>query len=551
MRISATIGAHGGKTLLAAAAGAGLTAAFPGIGAWYAAWGALALLLFAIRGAGPREGFLLGLLAGLVHYLSLLYWLAPTMQMYGGLAPGVSVAALILLSVYLSVYPALFSWMLTGICRRPAALAALAPVFWVGLEYARSRAFSGFPWALAGYSQYGRLDLIQIADVLGVYGVSGLIVLSNAVLCLLLLRLSGNRWQGAAITGRTAGAWLLLLAAAVGAALIYGGLRRGHLEQRMAEAETLEVAVVQGNIEQVLKWDKAFRSRSLEKYFTLSRRAKREHAPALIVWPETAAPFYFNYEADFREDLLETVAGITTSFLIGAPSVETGGERTVYFNSAYLVTPAGKVAGQYDKVHLVPFGEYVPFHRWLPFIETLVAQVGNFEAGTIGNTLSFRGTRIGMLICYESIFPRLSAEMTENGAGFLVNITNDAWFGKTAAPLQHFSMAVFRAVENRRALVRAANTGISGFIDPVGRIVRRSPLFEPAVLSEPVVRMEGLDTIYTRHGDFFAMGCLVATCALAVLYLFYYRKRSRDAAGIRMKNRQNRTESAKEGGAGP
>ncbi|MFO7837973.1 MAG: apolipoprotein N-acyltransferase, partial [Desulfosalsimonadaceae bacterium] len=304
----------------------------------------------------------------------------------------------------------------------------------------------------------------------------------------------------------------------------YGSLRLYAVDRRLAGAERLDVAVVQGNIDQMQKWDDAFRRLSLDRHFRLSQAAKNPE-PELIVWPETAVPFYFQYRREATERLLVRARQTGAALLIGAPSVEREGKKTAYYNSAYLISSEGEVLESYDKVHLVPFGEYVPFRKWLFFIDTLVAQVGNFESGEKGDTISRPPADIGMLICYEAIFPGLSAEMTKNGAAFLVNITNDAWFGNTGAPRQHFSMAVLRAVENRRSLVRAANTGISGFIDAAGRIKETSRLFEEAVKSRSIALIEDYRSFYTRYTDVFALACLVATGALLMLRLLIREKR--------------------------
>jgi len=198
-----------------------------------------------------------------------------------------------------------------------------------------------------------------------------------------------------------------------------------------------------------------------------------------------------------------------TYFVIGSPTVEVDKYREHYYNSAYLISPEGDIASRTDKVHLVPFGEYVPLKKWLPFIKHIVAQVGEFKSGEKGDTLKWAPANIGMLICYEIIFPELAAETVANHAGLLVNITNDAWFGKTSAPYQHLSMAIFRAVENRRSLVRAANTGISGFIDPAGRVLRRSGLFTEAAMTCPVPVIKDHFTFYNRHGNLLVLCCFL------------------------------------------
>ncbi len=211
------------------------------------------------------------------------------------------------------------------------------------------------------------------------------------------------------------------------------------------------------------------------------------------------------------------------TFLFGSPSFDRVNNRVEYYNSAYLISPKGDIYGRYDKAHLVPFGEYIPLKNWFPFLGKIVEHVGDFRPGKKGKTIEWGNHRIGLLICYEIIFPDLSRAMAKNQASLLINITNDAWYGRTSAPYQHFSMAVFRAVENRRALVRSANTGISGFIDPVGRVIDSTELFEDAVKTRTVPLIHET-SFYTRFGDVFAMGCL-AIIMLVILADFIRKKR--------------------------
>lgn len=510
--------------MLAGVTGILLTAGFPVIGMACSAWGALVFLLFAIRDTGPRKSFMLGLLAGMVHYLTLVYWLAPTMRIYGYLPLSLSLLLLILLAVYLALYSAFFAFLLAWTGRRPSMLLIFAPMFWVFLEYLRTRLFSGFPWGLLGYTQADQLSLIQFADIFGVYGVSAVILFANAALLLLVLAVLKKPWQGCRVKAWPAAAGCLAVLAALGAVLGYGNLRMYAMDQRLAAADTLDVAVIQGNIGQLHKWDRGFREATIKKYFDLSKIGENQ-SPELIIWPETAAPFYFDYNTELTERVLNRIEAAGKYFIIGAPSVEFDHRRPRYYNSAYLIGPGGEVCGRYNKVHLVPFGEYVPFNDWLPFIDTLVSQVGNFDAGRRGDIIGWNDISIGMLICYEGIFPSLSVEMVRSGADFLVNITNDAWFGKTSAPYQHFSMAVFRAIENRRSLVRAANTGISGYIDPVGRVMETSPLFETAVLSRSIPLIKDHETFYTRHTDWLGMVCLIASGLVIVLQLIFKHKK--------------------------
>ncbi|UCG79569.1 MAG: apolipoprotein N-acyltransferase, partial [Desulfobacterales bacterium] len=251
-----------------------------------------------------------------------------------------------------------------------------------------------------------------------------------------------------------------------------------------------------------------------QHYGSLSAAAL-ETGPDLIIWPETALPFYFLHDGKLTEEVLEVVRGSKTHFLLGSPSFRRSGQRTRYYNSAYLVNPSAKVMGKYDKVHLVPYGEYVPLKRYFPFLGKMVEAVGDFDSGNEGQVLLWGDERIGVLICFEAIFPELARSMVKNGAQLLINITNDAWFGRSSAPYQHLSMVVFRAVENHLAVARAANTGISAFVDPVGRLLDETPLFEEAIRTRslPVMNHE---SFYARYGDIFAIGCILISLLIWV-----------------------------------
>lgn len=494
-----------------------MTCAFPGIGADWCAWFGPALLLAAVRSAGSLRAAMLGLLAGFVHFVTLLYWLAPTMHRYGPMPWVLSLAALLLLAFYLALYPAAFSLLVTACARRrlyhPLWIPAMTPVFWVSLEWLRGRLFSGFPWGMLGYSQYSRLHLIQIADIAGVYGVSFLVAAVNASVFVTVLALAGGNWQAKRPAASHAALAAVLAAVLIAGACGYGSRRLAEVEKTAAAAPAMNVAVIQGNIEQSLKWDEAFKEHTTRKYIRLSRQVLA-HRADLVVWPETALPFYFFHDKALTGRVLEAVDRADTWFLIGSPAYEYQADNGALriFNSAYLVDPDGRVAGRYDKVHLVPFGEYVPLRTWLPFLGKMVPQAVDFSAGKAGQLLDISGIQAGVQVCYEIIFPELSAAMVRSGGDLLVNITNDAWFGKTAAPWQHFSMGVLRAVENRRTLVRAANTGISGYIDPCGRVAEASAIFETRAMLRPVPAIKEGMTFYTRRP-----GLLPWTCAALAL----------------------------------
>jgi apolipoprotein N-acyltransferase len=390
------------------------------------------------------------------------------------------------------------------------------PAVWVALEYLRSFFLSGFPWEFLGYSQYLQITLIQAADITGVYGISFVIVSVNVAGFLLWRYLSEKHSSGAMQKRRSAAAGIAVSVLLALHMLGYGQWRIGDIDSRISKSPSPKIAIVQGNIDQTVKWDPAFQLSTTRKYIALSKSAKPSN-PDLIVWPETAAPFYFLHNAGATEMVLKGVQETGTGFLIGSPSfIRRDDKPADFFNSAFLIDSNGNVTGKYDKVHLVPFGEYVPFQKWFPFIGKIVEEVGDFKSGQKGLTLAWGEFPLGIQICYEMIFPDLSREMVRNQAAFLINMTNDAWYGNTSAPYQHFSMAVFRAVENRRSLIRSANTGISGFIDPAGRIVASTPLFEEAVITRslPVLKTE---SFYTRYGDVFALTCMAVSMLMFIL----------------------------------
>ena len=505
---------------LGLAVGSGLlvTGAFPDIDVGWLAWIAIVPLLTAVRNVPWKKGFGLGFLAGMVHYLSLIYWVAYTMRTFGHLSWPVCISILALLAAYLAVYfGALWAFggsearLVAFLCflqPKPAVALIAVPVAWVALEYFRSFFLSGFPWELLGYSQYKVLQLIQISDILGSYGISFLILFVNTALFFLLLRILKLDWHGAWISGRFATLAVTLGVLLTGAAWFYGDRRLADIDLLSSTAPSIRAAVVQGNIEQALKWDPAFQEATIDKYLQLSQGIG-DPRPELVVWPETALPFHFLYDVPLTDRVREGIRQIRTYFLVGSPSFDRGSQRVDYYNSAYLIDPRGTALGKYDKTHLVPFGEYVPLKKWLPFLGKLVAQVGDFSRGNTGDTIAWHNGKLGVFICYEAIFPYITRAMVANGANLLANTINDPCYGRSSAPYQHFTIALFRAVENRRALIRAANTGISGFVDPAGRILESTALFVDGAVVRSVPLISRL-SFYTRFGDLFASACLAA-----------------------------------------
>ncbi|MBW2317321.1 MAG: apolipoprotein N-acyltransferase [Deltaproteobacteria bacterium] len=488
--------------MLALISGLLLTASFPKLNWNYFAWIAFVPLFCSIRNKRSGPSFKLGFLAGIAHYVTLLYWIAGVMKTYGHLSTPVSWSILLLLVIYLSLYLASFAALVSSIINRPNRSPMwvwLAPFLWVGLEYIRATVLSGFPWENLGYSQYNLLPLIQISDMFGVYGLSALIIAANLVLF--------NIWNDFSEKRTIPWKPIVFLGLLIVGSLSYGTWRIKQVEITTKIAPKQTVALIQGNIDQSKKWVESFQGQTVKRYKDLTGRALKNH-PDIVVWPETALPFYFLDDQFMTKQVVEFIRTTKSHFVIGSPSFRKEKKRVHYYNSAYLLGPAGNVLGKYDKVHLVPYGEYIPFKRFFPFLGKIVESVGNFESGKKGQVLSMNSGQVGILICFEVIFPELARTMTQNGAQFLVNITNDAWFGTSSAPYQHLSMAVFRAIETRRAVARAANTGISAFISPTGRIFSQTPLFKKAICSHSLPLMNQR-TFYVSYGYLFARLCAI------------------------------------------
>jgi apolipoprotein N-acyltransferase len=491
--------------LLAALTGVLLTFSFPKAEISYLAWFALVPLLEASGQKSPVKAGMLGFVAGLVAYGGILYWINIVVTTYGKLPLAVSLVVYLLLVAYLASFFFVLFYLARKAELRGVPVVVSVPFLWVGLEFLRSFLLSGFPWASLGYSQYRILTLIQVVDITGVYGISYLIVLAN---CVIYLSIKGMKSkESRAYPYRSAAVFFVLLAAV----LLYGTFR---LRQEQVGVP-LKVALVQGNIDQGIKWDPAFMEETLSIYERLSRQAAAGGVD-LVVWPESAAPFFFQEPGQPTDRITSLAREMHAPLIFGSPAFDDIGPRRRYFNSAFLVSSSGEVLGRSDKMHLVPFGEYVPLAKLLPFVHKLVVGVGDFSPGDSLAALDIGKGKVGVLVCFEGIFPELSRRYVRDGAQLLVNITNDGWYGRSSAPYQHLSMAVFRAVENGVPLVRAANTGISAIIDKKGNITHTTPLFQEAFVTGEVILGTG-GTIYTRIGDVFAFLCLGVSIFIAFL----------------------------------
>ena len=477
---------------------------------------ALAPLLVALAQASLRRALALGFITGVVYFTGTLYWITRVMAVYGALQPFVAFLINALLVVYLALFPALFAVVMRRlvVSYGPRTL-LLAPLVWVSTELGRTYLLTGFPWVLLGYSQVEVLPVAQAASLVGVYGVSALVAAVSAAVAYAVGPASGpaSGPAKAGHYGRTLSRSLplALVLLIVGVLAAWGSLRvaRGDLTRGMPA----RVALVQGNVAQEQKWDPRRAPDIFDSYLRMSRQAIAAGAD-LVIWPESATPFTFEMEHAAADSIRRLAREARVPILFGSDQIERG-VPTKYYNSAYLVRADGSTGGVYRKMHLVPFGEYVPLKRLLFFAAPLVEAVSDFSAGDAAVLMDVDGHPVSAAICYEIVYPDLVRRFVAGGSELLTTITNDAWFGDTSAPHQHFAQASMRAIENGRYLVRAANTGISGVVDPYGRVVVQSRLFEPAVVTGTVTyRTE--KTLYTRVGDLFAYLAALTTIAMLI-----------------------------------
>ena len=479
---------------------AGLLAlAFPTFNLSWLAFVSLVPLLWATRRATPWRAACLGLLAGTAFFTINLFWLTHAMAVYGHVPRVLAFGLLLLLALYLGTYVGAFAavWAWVAPQSLPGQI-LLPPTLWTALEYVRTYALTGFPWGFLAYTQAGNLPLIQMAAWTGVYGVSWILVLSNAVVVVALDRGIPLSRQALA---------LIAVAGLIGGLSFLVADRLGIPDR----GRPLRVAALQGNIPQDMKWLPEVREEVLQRYERMTRETGSAN-PSLIVWPETAIPYLLGVDARVRTRIEAVAREVGGHLLIGSVDAEATSPPR-YFNSAFHVAPDRGIVAKYDKIHLVPFGEYIPLRPILSFVNKLTqGAIGDFQAGQEYTVFDLGGARFGVTISYEVYFPAQVRRYFQHGADFLVNITNDAWYGRTAAPYQHLTMVVFRAVENNAYLVRAANTGISAVVHPTGRVLAASDLFAERILVQTIRTRSG-QTFYSRFGDVFALLSLLGAVA--------------------------------------
>jgi len=486
------------------------SAAIPPLGWSWAGWFALAPLIWVARRAHPKRAAAAGFAYGVLICLGVAWWLPFAMSAYFRLPLAVDLLlTFAAYGLYVGVYTALAAAGWSLIMRRGrCGLRWLAvPAIWVMAEFARSTMFAGFSWEILGYAAYRDLRLIQIADLTGVYGLSFLMALFAYAVTELIAATASRRSRGTRGIAPFAAPAALLGAVTLG--LCYGQFRLREYRRRSPGAPSLTIALVKIVPIGAERFEQVHYASTMTRYARLTQRALAPGQAQLVVWPEFALGFYIDREIALRAQLGQLARALNSALLIGAPRFEMLDGAIRYYNSAYLFSAQGALEGSYDKIRLLPFAEYQP--SILPKFTHLASGTPNeFTAGRSSTVFMLPKGALGVLICYEATYPSLARRLAAGGAQLLVNISNDAWLTRMggAAALQHLSMAVFRAVENRRALALNSTAGVSGFIDPAGGLHQLSTRLEGmTVANVPLCRDL---TFYTQWGDWFAWACIAA-----------------------------------------
>ena len=506
--------------------------------------------------AKPAQAFLLAYCCGILWYAGTCYWIYNTMRQYGGVGTAAALGLLFLFCLYLALYHGVFGLLISLLANRARSEAQssrnagagtspgtrlvllLLPFLWVAVELARTR-ITGFPWDLLGIAQVDNIPLARIATVTGVYGLSFEIMVVNTALAAAFL-IRGERGHRGRRNPLFLATMLAVIVLQVGRWISPPPIPADHTA-RLVQAN---VPILQGG-----DWTKEYFDGTVRDLGWISLNKPDENQaghnasnspassgtagstiaavphPDLIVWPESPAPFYATDPA-FRDSVSNIAREAQTWVLVGSLGVrnasQTPQRATELYNSGSLVSPGGEWVGRYDKMHLVPFGEYVPFKRVFGFAGGLTKEVGDFSSGASRAPLE-AGSKLGVFICYESIFPDEVRQLAANGAEVFVNISNDGWYGDSGAYAQHLKQARMRAVENNRWLLRDTNTGVTAAIDPYGRVVSSIPRKVRAALDANYATTN-VTTFYTRHGDWFAYLCAIISLA-GLLFHFLYPAR--------------------------
>lgn len=460
-----------------------------------------------------RSAFRHGWICGSVAFSACLYWIFIPVHVHGGLPWILALPCPLLLGMYLGLYAGLFTTLIRWMhpLLPPPLLALGAGLLWGSLEMAQGSLLTGFSWLTLPAAMAPWPVAIQGLALVGEYWLSAMFMICTAMLIL------APRSRQCLILGLAGSLGLILFGVAA-------------IKSPMADGESIRVALIQGNIDQTVKWDPDYQEATIQEYVQLTRK-ELSSQPDLVVWPETAIPFYLQEENTLSRQVRSFVQDNEILLLTGSPrySVDLQTGDIHYANSAFLLAPDGKTIGAYDKEHLVPFGEYVPLSGFFPFISQLAQSDGAFVPGNSPEPLRREELALGVLICYEAIFSGLGQDRVSAGANLLVNISNDAWFGHSSAPRQHLHQAVLRAVEQGRYLVRSTNTGITAIVDARGRRLEAGTLFQRLTLSYPDVRLLEEHTFFHRNFHWL-QPALPGTAIAVIIFAWWSSRRSRPRA---------------------
>ncbi|HEY4740785.1 MAG TPA: apolipoprotein N-acyltransferase [Candidatus Acidoferrales bacterium] len=500
------------RCVLAIASGFFLALSFPDYNLAFLAWVAIALLILASVGAGMRDAPLYGFLHGIVFYPTCLPWIAVVIRQYGDVEPFDAAGVVLLIGIAGGIILASFSTSLAWLSRKSSvAPFIIAPFLWVTLEFARTHLpYIGFPWNLTGYAASGNLAFLQLVPLTGIFGLSFVIAAFNALLAWAVITRTRRSWTALAVT-----AAVLVLVALVGPHFVPkpSGRYVAHL--------------VQTNFPQSEHYPNNWldiHAGELDELEKISVDAAHRE-PGIVVWPEVPAPFSLqDSKFDVRAERIARDSG--QYFLLGVVAWKfSPGKQLEATNSAVLLNPAGERTYTYDKIHLVPFGEYVPLRQWITFAGRLTADISDFTPGTVYTVGQLPGGRFGTFICYEAIFPSEIANFARGGAELLINISNDGWFGRSAAPPQHLMMSRVRAVESRRWMLRDTNNGYTVSVDPYGRIVAEMATDVRGELDAPY-DFRSDRTLYTLWGDWIAWLSLIASILILARWMVMKQART-------------------------
>jgi apolipoprotein N-acyltransferase len=489
-----------------------LILSFPNFDLFFLAWvGLIPLLIVIARRPAPARAFLLGWVSGTVFFYGSCYWLTYSMIHYGGLSPWLAYLLLVPAALVVGLFPAAFAMILALTIRRWGyAAVLLAPFFWVSLEWTRL-GVTGQLWNAIGYSQAYHSLLIQPARWGGVYAVGFLILAVNAALVFAVLKT--KPWPVVA-----ASSIIILVAIILAASRLVGG------PSYSGTAPFLYVVALQPNVPMTPVKTAEETQQLLERHVSMSTAALKmfpnDNVPRLVVWPESPMNFTYASDKSFQDLVARFTRENHTSLLFNSLEPAPGGGG---YNSALLVNEEGRLISQYDKIRLLPFGEYVPLPHWLPGASLITAIVGDFTPGEKYTLMPLGSHRAGVFICIESAYPSIARNFTREGADFLINISNDGYLGPTAVMRQHLANAIFRAVENGRPVLRVTNSGISASIRSNGYVQEETSGFQPDVRNWRL-GLWNSDTFYTRHGDLFAQFCSIVTAIIFAMVLLNRRR---------------------------